>query len=104
MAERQRANATPDVSDDDEMLWWMGLRSIASSVLRRWQNLGIFLHGLDSSLFFAAHIYKHFFTKLDHTRFTCVACSVSMLISMTLRPLSMGSVMSRCFFVHTFSF
>ena len=41
---------------------------------------------------------------MDHTRFTCVACSVSMLISMTLRPLSMGSVMSRCFFVHTFSF
>ena len=43
MAERQRAIATPDDSGDDERLWWMGLRSIASSVLRRWQNLGIFV-------------------------------------------------------------
>ena len=44
IAERQRAIATPDVSDDDERLRWMGLRSIASSVFRRWQNLGIFLY------------------------------------------------------------
>ena len=59
IAERLRAIATPDVSDDDERLRWMGLRSIASSVFRRWQNLGIFFTVFDSRSFFSVLIHQH---------------------------------------------